>query len=117
VDDHRHRLGGPGHQAHRGGVGHADHVRVGVADEGAVVRLLAVDRVEQHALGQAHLAGGLEQVARQDLAAGDAGHVGDHALHLVDAVLGEEAVEQGGHGRGGSRDGRILAGLVICDHK
>ena len=96
---HGHRLGGPGHHPHGGRVRQADHVRIGVAHIGAVVRLLAVDGVEQHALGDAHLAGGEEQVARQDLAARDARHVGDHALDLVDAVRGQEVCERSVHAR------------------
>ncbi len=98
VDHDGHGLGRPGHQAHGAGVGQAHHVGVGRADVRAVVGLLAVDGVEQHALGDAHLAGGQEQVFGQDLAARDARHVGDHALHLVDAVPGQEFVQGIGHG-------------------
>jgi hypothetical protein len=54
---------------------------------------LTVDRVEQDALGQAHVAGVEEQVLGQDLAAGDARHVGNDALHFVDAVLGEKLAQ------------------------
>ena len=98
VDHHRHRLGGPGHHAHAARVGHAHHVGIGVTNEGRVVGLLAVHGIEQHALGQAHFAGGQEQVARQDLAARDAGHVGDHALDFVHMV-GKQKFGQGlGHG-------------------
>jgi hypothetical protein len=96
VDDHRDLLGRPGHDARGRKVGHADHVRVGVADELGVVGLLAVDGVEQHALGQAHLPGAEEQVLREDLAARNPGHVGNHAFDLVDAVFGQEAADVGG---------------------
>ncbi len=93
VDDHRDLLGRPGHDSRGRQVGHADHVRVGIAHEGGVVGLLAVDRVEQHALGQAHVAGVEEQVLGQDLAACDARHVGDDALHFLDAVLGQKVLD------------------------
>ena len=87
VNHHRHRLGRPGHQPHGGRIGQADHVGVGLAHIGAVVGLLAVHRIEQHTLGQAHFAGLQKQVFGQNLAACDAGHVGDDTLHLVDAVF------------------------------
>jgi hypothetical protein len=88
-------FGRPGDHACGRQVGHADHVGVGVADELGVVGLLAVDGVEQHALGQAHVPGAEEQVLGQDLAARDPGHVGNHALDLVDAVLAEEGADVG----------------------
>ena len=61
----------------------------------AVVGLLAVDGVEQHALGQAHVAAAEEQVLGQDLAARDAGHVRHDTLHLVDTVLLDRAGQLG----------------------
>src|SRR3546814_20496446 len=73
-----------------------DVARRGAGDVVAVLGIVAVDRLDEDVLGdaQAVLAHAFEELlGRQDLAAGDAGHVGDEALALVDTVLFQEGLE------------------------
>jgi hypothetical protein len=51
MNHHRHRLGRPRDDAHRAGIGDADHVGVGVAHKRAIVGLLAVAVLSSTLLG------------------------------------------------------------------
>jgi hypothetical protein len=98
VDDLCRGVGGPGHDAHRGGVGPQVHVAVGGRDD-VVVRPLFGEFTRHahghHGLGQAHAAVFGELLARQDLAACDASEVGHQAFDFGDAVQVEPVFQLG----------------------
>ena len=100
MNHHRHRFCRPRHHPRGGHVGQAHHVGVGLTHVRAVFRLLAVHGVEQHTFGNAHFARIQKQVFGQDLAACNAGHVGNDTFDLMDAVLvqklGDGVVHIGG---------------------
>jgi hypothetical protein len=99
VDHLRGRVDRPRHHGDGGGVGLQDHVAVG-AGNGAVVgvvvgRRIAGDSHAEHGFRQAHAALFGEFDARQDLAAGNAGQVGDQAFDFSDALGIEPLVHVG----------------------
>jgi hypothetical protein len=89
-------------------VGAQDQVGLGVVHDLAVDEI-AGDGLEKHRFGQAQAAirrRGQELLGRQDLAARDAGHVGDEALHLGHRALAQPGGDvdrerrRGGFGHG-----------------
>ncbi len=104
VDHLRGRLDGPGHEEDRVGVGATEHVDVRRVQQlvvDVVLDIVAGDRLQQHAFGQAHALLAEELAGRRDLAPGDAGQVADQAFHFGDLVFLQpagELVELATHG-------------------
>jgi hypothetical protein len=91
VDHLRRGLGGPGHAAHGARVGLEDDVDLGRAHRlVGVGRIVAGHGLQEDALGQAHALFLAEFLRGHDLAARDAGHVGDDRLDFRDAVVAQE---------------------------
>ena len=97
VDDLRGGLGRPGHDARRGRVGLQHDVDFRGADRAVVFRVFARDGLQEDALGHAHAFVLRELHRGHDLAARDAGHVGNHGLHFGDAVFLEKLLDRGAH--------------------
>ncbi len=100
VDDLRRGLLGPGHRTQRVGVGLQEHVRVGHRGE-VLLGVVAGHGHGQHRLGQAQAHGRVVFVARHDLAARLARHVGDQAFDFGDAVFVQPLLDAMGVGGGG----------------
>ncbi len=88
VDHLRGGLRRPRYAPHRLLIGLEDDVDFrGAHGSAGLRRIVAGHGLQEHALGQAHAAVLGELFRRHDLAAGDAGHVGNDGLHLGDAVI------------------------------
>ena len=94
VDDLRGRLIRPGDEAHRIGVGAQVHVAVaGVEQFPVIIRVIAVHRLGEDALGQARIVLPDELVRGDEFPARVARHVGDQHLHFRDAVVEKPLVD------------------------
>jgi hypothetical protein len=97
VDHLRGRLGRPRHDAGRRRVGLEHDVDLGRADRAVVLGIFAGDRLQEDALGHAHALVFRELDRGHDLAARDAGHVGNDGLDFGDAVFLEKLLDRGAH--------------------
>ena len=128
VDDLRRWVRGPGHDAHRAGIGLQMHVTVVRVDDvvvGAGFWKFTGHAQRHHHFGQAHAPVLGEFDARQDFSAGHAGQVGGQAFHFGDAVNIQPIFQfaevggcgQGtvvGHGnKGGLKRGQARAGVIV----
>ena len=99
MDHLRGGLGGPGHAPHGLRIGLEDDVDLGRAHGlVGVGRIVAGHRLQEDALGQAHALVFAELLRRHDLAARDAGHVGNDGLDFGDAVIAQELPDFVRHG-------------------
>jgi hypothetical protein len=91
VDDLCRRLGGPRNAPHRARVGLQNNVDLGRTHRRrGFLGVIPGDGLQEDALRQAHALIALELLRRHDLAARDAGHVGDDGLDFLDVVLFEK---------------------------
>ncbi len=94
MDHLRGGLGRPRHAPHRLLIGLEHDVDFGRAHGSAGLRrVIPGHGLQEHALRQAHAAVFGELFRGHDLAAGDAGHVGNDGLHLGDTVIAEELAD------------------------
>ena len=93
VDHLRGRLGGPGHDADRLRVAGQHDVDLRRVNRAVVVRVFAGDGLQEQRLGQAHALVLGVLLRRHDLAARDAGHVGDDGLDLGDRMILQQLLD------------------------